>query len=209
MAPALAGARATAPAPTGKPNSPPDCWALGRMAFWSFWCRLTVLFVFQGGQGLGLVSWRRALCAWHFLSGRRVKGETTGRMRSAGRSPSTERARISGRSPALDAAGTIHAPVMGAGGFKAVGRPPAPMTTEGDSLPFPAGRGGGNGRALHTWALVQRAGRRLPFLKDGFLTLVNRCRCLQLGRWCHDWGHYSAPACGGLDIWGEAVGRGA
>lgn len=41
VAPALAGARATAPAPTGKPNSPPDCWALGRMACWPSWCRLT------------------------------------------------------------------------------------------------------------------------------------------------------------------------
>ena len=60
---------------------------------------------------------------------------------------------------------------MGVGGFKAVGRPPAPLTTEGDSLPFPAGRGGGDGRASRTWAVVQRAGRRLPFFESRFSSL--------------------------------------
>ena len=35
---------------------------------------------------------------------------------------------------------------MGVGGFKAVGRPPAPLTTEGDSLPSQGeGRGGVGG----------------------------------------------------------------
>ena len=80
------------------------------------------------------------------MSGRRVKGCTGGRTRSAGRSPSTERVRMQAKRT-LDAAGTIDALVMGVGGFKAAGRPPAPLTTEGDSLPFPAGRGGGDGRA--------------------------------------------------------------
>ena len=134
------------------------------------------------------------------MSGRRVKGETGSRTRSTGRSPSTERVRISGRSPALDAAGTIDALVMGVGGFKAAGRPPAPLTTEGDSLPFPAGRGGGDGRASRTWAVVQRAGRRLPFFESRFSALVvYRCRCSEPGRWCCDRGHHLAPACGGLD----------
>ena len=46
----------------------------------------------------------------------------------------------------LDAFGMTHAPVMGVGGFKAVGRPPAPMTTEGDSFPRRGRRGRFNSR---------------------------------------------------------------
>lgn len=42
---------------------------------------------------------------------------------------------------------------MGVGGFKAVGRPPAPLTTEGDSLPSQGeGRGGvGGGFICPLW----------------------------------------------------------
>ena len=51
----------------------------------------------------------------------------------------------------LDAFGMTHAPVMGVGGFKAVGRPPAPLTTEGDSFPRRGRRGRINSRkAAHS-----------------------------------------------------------
>lgn len=62
-----------------------------------------------------------------------------------------------------------HAHVMGVGGFKAEGRPPAPLTTEGDSLPSQGeGRGGvGGGRYLPPLGAsicllaVQRSGGRV------------------------------------------------
>ena len=62
------------------------------------------------------------------------------------------------------------------------------------------GRAAGGLQRLRTWAVVQRAGRRLPFLESRFSTLVAyRCRCSEPGRWCSDRGHHLAPACGGLD----------
>ena len=89
-------------------------------------------------------------------SGKGVKGSTGSRMRSAGRSPSTERVRMQAKRT-LDAAGTIDALVMGVGGFKAVGRPPAPLTTEGDSFP-PEGDGRGRIKAAKPPYLRQRRG---------------------------------------------------
>ena len=52
-----------------------------------------------------------------------------------------------GEALALDALGTLKASRKGGRRSKRSAAQPAPLTTEGDSLPFPAGRGGGDGRA--------------------------------------------------------------
>lgn len=94
------------------------------------------------------------LCAFEgCLSGKGVKDSTGSRMRSGGRSPSTERMRIEAKR-ILDALGTtLRSPSWGRRSKRSAAQP-APLTTEGDSPPFPAGRGGGNGRGWRTWCAV-------------------------------------------------------
>ena len=84
----------------------------------------------------------RRLLAVRFWNGEGVKGSWN----TAGSAATEDMPR-----KPLDAFGMTHAPVMGVGGFKAVGRPPAPLTTEGDSFPRRGRRGRFNSRkAAHS-----------------------------------------------------------
>ena len=107
-------------------------------------CRYAQVEMFGSQQSISVVSYP----ARHFatqivqLDG---KGETTGRMRSAGRSPSTERVRVQAKRT-LDALGTTPRSRHGCRGFQ--GRRPSPCTLDdrGRLAPLARRGAGGSGR---------------------------------------------------------------
>lgn len=104
-------------------------------------------------------------------------GSRVGIPAGAARSEARTRAGMErGEAPALDALGTPQASRRGGRRSKRSAAQPAPLTTEGDSLPFPAGRGGGDGRALaHLGGLFRARAVTYLFLPN-LATVAYRCR---------------------------------